>query len=146
MDSHEIIVYQDGRQSYILLCCSHYCTDMLIFVRTWPWLGNAIPLTVRASDTIETVKDKVETVTEMPLSDQRRLTFAGKSLLDGHTVSDYGICDGSTIHLDLRFRSGGMPMKGTFSSACMICVLTRICFFFCYNIIIILALRPYTWA
>lgn len=81
---------------------------MLIFVKTLT--RKTIPLTVRASDTIETIKDKIETVDGIP-PDQQRLIFAGKDLLDERTVSDYGIYDGSTIHLVLRLR-WGMPMKG----------------------------------
>ena len=90
----------------ILLCCSHYCTDMLIFVRMLT--GKAIPLMVRASDTIETIKDKIETVDGIP-PNQQRIIFARKQLEDRRTVSDYGICDGSTIHLVLR---SGLSMKG----------------------------------
>ena len=79
---------------------------MLIFVKTLT--GKVIPLTVRASDTIETVKDKIKTVDGMP-PDRQRIIFAGKDLLDGCTVSDYGINDGSTIDLLLRL---GWGMKG----------------------------------
>ena len=107
---------------------------MFVFVKTL--IGRTIPLThVRASDTIETVKDKIEAVDGIPPY-QQRLIFAGKSLLDGHTVSDYGICDGSTIHLVLR---PGLGMKGTYMTLlfCMhdLCVLTRICCFLLFSIL-----------
>ena len=98
--------------------------------------GKIIPLTVRASDTIETVKDKIKTVNGMP-PDQQRLIFDGKQLEDGRTVSDYGIFNGSPIHLILRLRLGGMPMTGMLcSSACIIRVLTRICCFLLFSIIL----------
>ena len=82
---------------------------MLIFVKTVT--ERTIPLTVRASDTIEIVKDILETVDRIP-PDQQRLIFARKQLEDECTVSDYGIYDGSTIHLVLRLHTHGMPMKG----------------------------------
>ena len=68
-------------------------------------MGKTIPLAVRASDTIETVKDKIQTV-EGISPRQQRLIFAGKDLQEGRTVSDYSICNGSFLHLLLRLGCG----------------------------------------
>ena len=76
---------------------------ILIYVKT-PG-GKTITLTVRASDTIGAIKAKIEDG-EGTLPDDQRLSFAGKELEDGRTVSDYGMKNGSTLQLQLR------PLEG----------------------------------
>lgn len=77
---------------------------MQIFCKTLR--GESIPLEVEPSDTIGTVKGKIQDKTDVPVKYQS-LIYAGKLLESDHTLDDYNIQKESTIFVVYRLRGGG---------------------------------------
>ena len=72
---------------------------MHIFVKILT--GQIITLNVEASDTIRSIKEKIQDNDPIP-PDQQSLVFEGKQLEDDRTLENYMIENDSTLYLYLR--------------------------------------------
>ena len=76
-------------------------TTMQIFVKTET--GKKITLDVEESDTIESIKAKIQDTEYIPPNQQRLIFAEEHDLEDSRTLSDYDIEEDSTMHLAQRY-------------------------------------------
>ena len=96
-DGYTLSDYKVDRGSTLYVFSPHI---MVIFVKTVT--GEAIPLDVMPSDTIQSVKAKIQYnfySLARPFITRYSLFFRGKQLGDEGTLSDYDIQENSTLHL-----------------------------------------------
>ena len=67
---------------------------MQIFVKGFAGIHYSIE--VESSDTVDSLKAKVEELEGVPAKEQR-LIFAGRQLEDGHKLSDYNVVEFSSL-------------------------------------------------
>ena len=75
---------------------------MQLFIR---WEGHTVMLGVGAHQSVFSVKSQLLDLLGVPV-DQQQLLNAGRQLEDGHSLSCYGILEGSTLQLELRLQAG----------------------------------------
>jgi large subunit ribosomal protein L40e len=88
--------------------------SMTVFVKTLS--GKTIIIDTHPSDSIDTIKQKIQDKEGIP-SNLQRIIFCGKQLENNKTLLDYNIQNESTISVLLRLRGGSSHLGGCSSSS-----------------------------
>jgi hypothetical protein len=80
-------------------------SPLQLFVKTIS--GKTVTLNLRGDENVVEVKGEVEEKEGIPPHLQH-LVWGGRHLQGNHTISDYGVTSGATLHLTLSL-AGGMP-------------------------------------
>ena len=93
-DGHKLSDYNIRKESTLSLAIT---SGIQIFIK--PPKGRRYPLDVEPTDTIDSVKAKIEEIDpNEPIAKYLRLKSAGQPLEDGRTLSSYNIRHGAVLH------------------------------------------------
>ncbi|KXS20621.1 ubiquitin-domain-containing protein [Gonapodya prolifera JEL478] len=88
----------------------HDRTPIEVHVKTLT--GKTFTLSATNCDTVRHLKAQIKTLQDIPIS-QQRLIFSGKQVEDDKTLLEYGVTDGTVVHMALVLRLGMcMPSSG----------------------------------
>lgn len=91
--------------------------------------GKTLALQVHKDFTIDDLKKNIE-VREIVPADMQHIIYAGKQLLNGHTITHYSIHAGSTLHMSFYLRGGSTEtIPGRKLFGCLSCCLYLTLFF-----------------
>ncbi|XP_076260026.1 ubiquitin-like protein NEDD8 [Rhynchophorus ferrugineus] len=75
-----------------------------MILKVKPLTGKEYNIEIETTDTIETIKQKINEQESIPI-DQQRLTFRGKPLKDSKTIDSYQLKNGNILHMVKALRS-----------------------------------------
>ena len=112
LDDASTLASYDIPMESMLHLVTRFNPTMLIYIKTYNGNRKTLKLNVNSSDTVSTIKTKIEEMKGIPCH-QQRIMFAGRQLEDDYiedelspnmikTLFDHGIKDGSTLLLALH--------------------------------------------